>query len=388
MLATELPELRIDPGVDRLDAVDAARERGWIFRTERGFDVISYEGCLAGFQSTQLAPGVQRMMRDMGLHGSRAGRTLTNAEGAEHTDLRRVLSPWFTPRRIAELADRCDALVAPLVAGFRSGDDVMTSLAARVPGPVFCWMIGAPLEWADRLVELSAVTLLAFKGDPADAPAIRAASKELAGFVRELADAKATRPGDDLMTVLQRACAAGQLTEADTRSLAFELLSASTDNTITSVGLVLSVLAERPDQWQRLREEPALVPGAVEEALRVRSRILSDAMWARDGATLLGVELPPDAMVWLDLEAAHHDPAVFEDPRRFDVARVHLRPQLNFGFGKHYCLGAALARMELASVLGACVRAWSAIRPSEPPRIVRGDSTSVGSLRLDVTPAA
>ena len=109
--------------------------------------------------------------------------------------------------------------------------------------------------------------------------------------------------------------------------------------------------------------------------------------WARDGVRLFDVEIPPGTEVWSAIVGAHRDPAVYPDPYRFDVARVHARPQLNFGTGRHYCIGAALARMELQVLLEVLASRWTAFELAGES-VVRRDRIGifVSELGLVVNP--
>lgn len=375
---------------DPLDALDRLRADGWVARSARGFEVFSHAGVEAAYQNPDLVAGVTKLLADMGLDPemmSGGGGNMQGTEGPDHTRFRRVVSRWFTPRRVDELRPRVralvESLVEPLTAG--GGGEFMTAVAAKVPGPVFCWMIGAPDEEGDRLFRLSEVLISAFEGDLSRAQEIFDAAVEMQGFVEELIAVKRAQPGDDLLSIMLAAADSGDITVADVGSLSFEMLAASTDNTAHSAGLAAWALATHPDQWQLLRSDPALQPSAVEECLRVAPRVCVDTAYTAEGTTLLDLELPPDSMVYQHTAAAHVDPAVYPDPRRFDISRTHARPQMNFGIGRHFCLGAALARMELQVILEVLAERWADVGLAGEPDIVRLNSASVRSLPITVS---
>lgn len=380
---------------EHLEALEKVRAISWIARSSRGLEVLSYEGCEAGFRNDQLVPGILRLLGQMGL--SKEGMTgggggsMLLSEGADHLRLHRVVSRWFTPRRIAEIRDRVADLVQELILPLTDdgGGDFMDEVARRLPGPVFCWMIGADPAHGDRLFAISEVILRAFSGDPAVANEVAQAAVDMQAFVNELIEYKRANPGDDLMTIMLEAADAGDLTAGDAKTLAFEMLSASTDNTANAAGLAMLLLARNPDQWQALVRDPAgVAPGAVEECARIDPRVRFAASWNPEPATLLDFDVPADSLVHLDLLGAHYDATVYPDPYRFDVTRQHAKPQLNFGTGRHYCLGAALARMELGVVLEATASAWSEVSlAGEPERTARGLDIGVRHLPLGVTPA-
>ena len=390
----QIPHIDV-PGYDPscLAAIDEMREQSWIARSDRGFELLTYEACDAAFHTPALLHGIQRLLPQMGLEQGDmvgTGRSLLMTEGEEHAALRRVVARWFTPRQVDQLRDRVrtlvESLVEPLTAA--GGGDFMAEVARRLPGPVFCWMVGAPDVDGDRLYELSERLQAAFSGDPALADQVTVAGAEMATFVQELMDTKRVAPGDDLMTILLAAADDGTIEVADVFSLAFELLGASTDNTANSGGLALRLLGEHPGEWQRLVADPGLAPTAVEECARVDPRVPYVNQWAKGGARLLGLELPVDSDVWLALIGANHDPAVYPDPYRFDIGHVHARPQLNFGTGRHFCVGAALARMEMQVLLEVVASRWTAFDIVGDAE-VRRDATGivVTDLELAVTPA-
>ncbi len=388
------------PFVDVTDDAFVADPRGvlepllpaaWIARSERGYEVFSYAGVEAAYQAPHLVAGVMQLMRDMGLDPDAlagGGGNLQGTEGPDHTRFRRVVSKWFTPRRVDELRPRVRALVESRLDSLASasGGEFMGDVATRVPGAVFCWMIGAPEDRADEVFGLSEVILRAFAGDFSEAEAIMNAAVEMRVLVDELIEEKRRRPDDALLSIMLDAAAAGDITIEDVHSLAFEMLSASTDNTAHSAGLILATLARHPDQWQLLRDDRSLVPGAVEECLRVEPRVRYDTAYTEAGGRLLDIELPPGTMVYQHITVAHVDPEVYPDPHRFDVTRRHARPQLNFGIGRHYCLGAALARMELQAILEVTLERWSTVELG-PGVLVAPLAGRVESLPLVGTPA-
>jgi cytochrome P450 len=318
------------------------------------------------------------------------GANLLSSEGAEHVRLRRVVSRWFTPTRVEELSarvrDLVDGLLAPLTAA--GGGDFMTDVARRVPGPVFCWLIGADPSRGDRVYALSEVLLRAFTGDPAHADSVRGAGVAMRDLVDELIAEKRRQPGDDLMSIMIAGVDAGEITIDDVRSLSFEMLSASTDNTAQSAAVAMALLLRHPDQWRALADDRGLASRAVEECARVEPRVRLLPVFAPADTTLLELDVAADEMVWMDIIGAHYDPEVYPDPYRFDVTREHARPQLNFGTGRHYCLGAALARLELRTLLETVAERWLEIRPAGEVVVdpASPTGTSVPALPISCVP--
>lgn len=370
---------------DPLRAIDEWRRRSWIARSERGYEVFSHRGVEAGYQNTGLVTAVGKFLADMGIDVDTmagGGGNLQNNEGPSHTRLRRVVSRWFTPRKVDELRPRVRALAGSRLDALGDEGDFMSTVASRIPGPVFCWMLGAPEEEGDHLFALSAVLLQAFEGNLEHADEILAAAVEMRELVDGLIEAKRRAPTDDLLSIMLAATDDGDLTIDDVHSLSFEMLSASTDNTAHSAGLAVHVLSQHPDQYRRVHEQPELVPRTVEECLRIEPRVRYDPHYTHEGTTLLDAEIPAESIVYLHNAAANTDPDVYPDPHRFDVTRAHDRPQMNFGIGRHFCLGAALARMELSEIVGALARRWSELEPAGDAEIDRFLGAAVGSLPI------
>jgi len=364
-LASVLPSLDNTTeafAADPHGALRSAREQSWIVTTPTGLGVLTYAACNAVLVNPGFRPGVFELMQRATGKGPAIGapRTLLGSEGSEHQQLRRVVAPWFTPRRIEVLRERTAALIGELLDGVApSGEtEFMSAVARPIPPTVFCWMVGCDVERGPELAHWSSVALQAFSGDPAVMDDVVAAIRYLSRFADELLASKQRDPGDDITSALGAAIDAGELDPRDARSLLTELLSASVDNTTHSMGLALWLLAEHPDQWAVLAGDPSAVERAVEECARFEPVIRHGNHVNDADVDLLGYTVPAGTLVTVFLAAAHRDPAVYDHPDRFDVTRQLAQPQLNFGIGRHYCVGAALARMEVQEVVRAVTARW------------------------------
>jgi cytochrome P450 len=361
----------------------AMREESWIVRTPNGLGVLSYAACNALLLDPAFRPGIFEMMRRATPGAGREGgagegpRTLLGSEGRDHQDLRRVVMPWFTPRRIDTLREYTANLAGELLDTVSSvgGCEFMADVATRIPPTIFCLMVGCDLERGPDLAHWSAVALQAFSGDPEVMGNVRVALRYLRHFADDLLESKRSAPGDDITSALVRGIDDGVLTHGDARSLLTELLSASVDNTTHSMGLVLWLLCTHPDQWQRVANDRSHVERAVEECGRFEPVIRHGKHFNERDAELLGFRIPAGTLMTAYLDAAHRDPDVFEDPDRFDVTRRLPQPQLVYGIGRHYCIGAALARMQIQEVLRAVTSRWVEPRLGSDVRV----KTAVGS---------
>ncbi|MDO8390392.1 MAG: cytochrome P450 [Actinomycetota bacterium] len=378
--------------VDDIAVTARLREHSPLVRTEVGVQVLTYADCERVLLNEQFVHGGAAVFaRSLGGSATMKskGRTLTGSEGADHMALRRVLQPWFTPGTVAKVRDHARTLTDERVAalGSRTSVELMSDVIGDVSSAVFASMIDVPLEEGRFLDGVSATLALGFRGDPADAPAIMGALKELRTYVEALIARRRTSPGDDLVSVMVRGVDDDLLTEADLHTLLTELLGASTDNTTNSTGILMWMLATRPEAWQEVRADRSLVSATVEECARIEPRVRILPMVADQPAELCGTQLAEGTFVALDIAAAHHDPAAFAEPGRFDIHRKGPR-HLGFGVGRHHCLGAALARVVQQAVLESLLDHWQEVRLTAAPDVVRTYETVVHTLQIEATPAA
>jgi len=341
----------------------AARELSPVVTTPDGFGVVSHAACTRVLLDPAFRPGVFEMVRRAA--GERAaapgGRTLLGSEGVDHQELRRLLLPWFTPRRIEETRAR----TAAVVDGFFTelGDDgdveVMASLANPLPPAVFCWMVGCDVEAGPELARWSRIALQAFSGDPAVMDDVVAAIGWLRTFADGLIEEKRAVPGEDVTSALVAALDAGSLARRDVRALLTELLSASVDNTTNSIGVAVWLLARHPEAWDAVAAGEVAVERAVEECARFEPVVRHTTVVADHDTEVEGVAIDGGSLVTVYVVAAHRDPVAYADADRFDVFRDPGPPQLEFGIGRHFCLGAALARMEIQEVVRAVTARWA-----------------------------
>jgi cytochrome P450 family 130 len=260
-----------------------------------------------------------------------------------HTDLRALVSRAFTPRRVAELEDRVRAVTRERIDAFLPAGrcDVVHDLAAPVPSTIMSGLIGVPPEhteqfraWTEAFLEVTG------PGDIAE----RAGG--IYGLFGELLAERRRAPCDDLMSALLDAEVDGQrLSEGDLLGFCFLLLIAGNDTTTSLIGNGVELLGRHPDQRARLVEDPALIPDAIEEMLRIEAPTQALPRTATCDTELCGVPIAAGSRVMLLFGAANLDEREFSAPETFDVLRRPAR-HLAFGHGIHFCLGAMLARLE------------------------------------------
>ncbi len=335
-----------------------------------------------------------------------ARRGLIDTDAPDHTRLRRLVATSFTPKNIRRWEETVRAITAELLDRFidiGSGDWV-DMVAAPLPIRVILTMLGVPLEDADHLVELSNY-LVEGTGEtqslapdafgnttelrllPFNSPA----SHALFEYGERLAEQRRRVPQDDLVTSLVQSSepepdgSRGGLTGTEYRNLFHLLVFAGNETTRTAISHGAMALADNPDQWQRLLDDPDAIPVAAEEVLRWASPVLHMRRTTRTATVLAGTEIGAGEKVVMWYGSANRDEAVFEDPFRFDVGRVD-NPHFAFGGGgPHMCLGAFLARMEVIVLLEEMARRGLVLeRRSEPARCPSNFVHGVLSVEMGV----
>ena len=190
-----------------------------------------------------------------------------------------------------------------------------------------------------------------------DAAVIMAAFDELDAYIDDMVAHRRRNLTDDVISQLIRAEDDGdRLSAAELRMLAETLLMAGTDTTRNQLAAAVQVLADHPDHWALLAQHPELAPKAVHELMRYCPVIFTTMRKAAEDVELDGVRIPAGTLVIVNTAAANRDPSVYDDPDRLDITREGSATMLTFGGGIHYCLGAHLARLELAQALTVITR--------------------------------
>ncbi len=293
--------------------------------------------------------------------------SLLEREGEPHRRLRGLVAGAFNRGHTARLEPAVRALADGLVAGLVGGGDLVGRVAAVLPVEVFAELLDVPeparsalRDWSNAIVKMYEPGL----PEPGRAAAERAAA-EFVEALRGLADLRRRRPGGDLVSDL----AAGGLDADELVGTAALLLMAGHEATVNALGNGVLALLRHPDQWERLRAEEALTPTAVEELLRFDPPLQLFERTALRDTEVAGHPVPAGTRIAALLGAAARDPEAVDRPDELDVGRVR-NPHLGFGAGVHYCLGAPLARLEIAAVLDALrVHLPGMVLAGEPERL-------------------
>jgi cytochrome P450 len=292
-----------------------------------------------------VAPGRSLQGTDVAAAGS-----INGLDPPEHTRLRTLVASAFTVRRVEALRPRVAGIVAELIDTFRDQPqpaDLVAGFSLPLPVQVICDMLGVPAQDVDQFHAWSDTVL----GDwERESDQILPALAELYGYFARLIEVKRAEPADDLMTALIAARDEGdRLSEEELTVLGCSLLIGGHETTANQINMSLLTLLDHPAELAKLRADPALIPGAVEEFMRyvrLGGGALPPARVTTEDVLLGGVTIPAGEAVLPLFATANRDPSVFSNPDLFDVTRAPMN-QLAFGAGAHHCLGAQLARLEM-----------------------------------------
>jgi cytochrome P450 len=269
----------------------------------------------------------------------------------DHGRVRRLASVAFTPRRVARLRDHIRQITEDLIDGLPDDGefDVISRLANPLPAIVTAEMLGVPTSDHEQLKSWSqdfAEMLGNFQHNPGRAAKVLKSVEEMVNYFSAAVTAEATRPTEGLINALVTAEVDGdRLTDEEIVANVIVTMVGGQETTTNLIGNGLLTLLRRPDELQRLRSDPTLMPTAVEELLRYESPSQHTARLAPADAVLGDAKIPEGDAVIAVMGAANRDPDRFPDPDAIDLARPDNR-HLAFGWAAHFCFGAPLARIE------------------------------------------
>jgi cytochrome P450 len=277
-----------------------------------------------------------------------------------HTRLRSLVSKAFTPKVVEALRPRVQQIVDELLDAVvdRGRMDVLADLAYPLPVVVICELLGVPVDDRDRFHEWSSAASRLLDGE-LDEPTLQAGmlgAMQLIGYFSDLVEQRRAHPGDDLLSGLVAAEEEGErLSHEELLATTVLLFVAGHETTMNLIGNGTYQLLRHPEQLARLRQDPGLVPRAVEELLRFDGPVHLTARIPTRDVEIDGTRIAAGSRVAAVVSAANRDPAQFDRPDELDVGRSENR-HLSFSAGPHFCLGAALARVEGQVALGSMLR--------------------------------
>ncbi|MBC6446774.1 cytochrome P450 [Actinokineospora xionganensis] len=311
--------------------------------------------------------------------------SLLENEPPTHTRLRRLISTAFarghTERLRPWVEDLADRMVADLAAHIDADGhaDLLAHVAAPLPIEVIGELLGVPTAdrgllgpWSNAIVKMYEYGLT-----DEQTRAAEAAAQEFVDYLRSLADERARHPGDDLVSDLVSVRdGSDRLSQDELVATAILLLMAGHEATVNVIGNGVYALLTSRDQWERVVADPGLVPTAVDEMIRFDAPLQLFERTATERVSVAGYVVEPGQKIAALLGAAARDPGVFDSPDRFEVGRSP-NPHLGFGAGIHYCVGAPLAKVEIAAALGALRRRLPGLQVAgevvrRPEFVIRG----------------
>ncbi len=356
------PTVRADPGA----FVDELRDRGPIIRCRAVLLTIDHEVAREilrseDFHVTALGAGLPAPLRWInrkthpGLLHPIEPPSLLSIEPPDHTRLRKLVSSVFTPRAVAELRDRVQQTADQLLDDLdgESGEvDVVARYCSQLPVAVISDILGVPEQDRQNIRhfgELGAPSLdigLSWRQYMQVHQGIVGFNSWLGEHLRRLR----RKPGDDLMSQLiqasEDAAEDARLSERELQATAGLVLAAGFETTVNLLGNGIRMLLDTPENLETLAARPELWPNAVEEILRLDSPVQMSARFASHDVEVAGTAIKRGELVLIYLAGVNRDPKVFDDPNRFDIERSNAGKHLSFSAGRHFCLGAALARAE------------------------------------------
>ncbi|MDQ0584283.1 cytochrome P450 family protein [Streptomyces rishiriensis] len=328
--------------------------------------VVGHEEARAALADPRLAKDSERIGVTF-LDEQLIGKHLLTADPPRHTRLRALVSRAFTARRVEELRPRIERITDDMLDAMlpHGRADLVQSLAYPLPLTVICELLGVPEADRTAFRKLSGEAVA-----PTSSQSEYDAFVRLAGYLTELIeDKRCAGPSGDLLDDLIRTTAqdGDRLSPGELRGMAFILLVAGHETTVNLITNAVHALLTHPDQLAALRADPALLDGAVEEALRYEGPVENATFrFAAEPLEIAGTSVAPGEAVMIGLTAADRDPVRYPAPDGFDIRRDS-RGHLAFGHGVHYCLGAPLARLEARTALRSLLDRTPALALDGPP---------------------
>jgi cytochrome P450 len=306
---------------------------------------------------------------------------ILDMEPPDHTRVRRLVAKAFTPRMVESLGPTVQRLMDGLVDRVAGAGtfDLIREIAEPLPVTVIAELLGIPADDRRHLRPWSAEICRMYELNPSeeDARAASRASIEFSEYLRGLIRERRARPAEDLITELVQVVDQGdRLTEDEMIGTCVLLLNAGHEATVNMTGNGWWTLFRNPGELARLRKDHALIPPAIEELMRFETPLQMFERWVFEDLEIDGARIPRGQELGLLFGSANRDPGVFDRPDVLDLGRDP-NPHMTFGAGIHYCLGAALGRLELATSFGTLLRRAPGMEPVAEPEwkpsyIIRG----------------
>ncbi|MGV0626129.1 cytochrome P450 [Mycolicibacter minnesotensis] len=332
-----------------------------------------------------LAPAATDDLQRSMLESGMGLRTLIHMDDPQHHKMRSIVSDWFRPKAMRALKARIDELAGQYVekmVHLGPECDFVQEIAVNYPLFVIMSLLGLPESDFPRMLRL---TQELFGGDDEEYRRGLTPEEQLPvlldffAYFGALTKSRRAHPTEDLASTIANATIDGApLSDVDTTSYYVIIATAGHDTTSAAISGGLRALIEHPEQRERLRADPTLMPTAVEEIIRWVTPVKEFMRTATADTTVRGVPIAKGDSVYLSYVSANRDEDVFDDPFTFDVGRDPNR-HLAFGHGVHFCVGSTLARMEISSFFGALLPRLESIELAGEPQLAA--TTFVGGIK-------
>lgn len=293
--------------------------------------------------------------------------TTLNSDGVEHDRRRKLVAHRLLPRALRDLADTIDDQAAAIVdtAARRRTVDAVEDLATALPLAVVPDLVGWPRDERGLLIDWGGATFDVL--GPLNRQAVKSfpRSLQMLRFARRVVRSRTVLKGS-IVEELLAAVDTGTVSREQCTALMIDYIAPSLDTTISAISNAVYLFAKHPEQWRLLKDDPALIPNAVNEIVRYESPLRAFARLARRDTDIAGVAIPAGSRVLVMYASANRDEREWNDPETFDIRRDAGR-HLGFGNGAHACAGQALARLETAAMLRALIDRVDRIHVSGPP---------------------
>jgi cytochrome P450 len=325
----------------------------------------------------------EALLRD--LNAGTGIRTLIHMDDPHHRDVRKIGADWFRPKVLRTLKARCDELAKIWVDKMAEKGpelDFMTEIAVNYPLYIILTMLGLPDSDFPRILKLTQEMFGGNDGELQrgdDVEDMLAVLVDFFNYFSALTTSRREHPTEDLASAIANATINGEpLSPMDTLSYYVLIASAGHDTTSAGIAGGLRALLEHPDQLARLQSDMSLMGTAVEEMIRWVVPVKEFMRTAQEDTEVRGVTIKKGEAVLLSYVSANRDEDIFENPNTFDVGRDPNK-HLSFGYGVHFCLGAALARMEMNSFFSELIPRIKSIELAGEPELMA--TTFVGGLK-------
>lgn len=324
-------------------------------------------------------------------------RVLGVADGEMHARHRRAVGRTFSPSRMERMSGLALEIAERCVADFADASEVdaIEALATPLPLELMTRLLGLPLEdradlqaWTDHAMRMA--------GGLSTLEELAQSAKETQRFqayLEERFEEELSHPGEEVMGDLARAVREGLGTKSglerwEAQAILFQLVVGGIETTVGLVGATIQHATQMPNAWSKLREEPESIGAFIEEAVRLDGPAIGNLRRTTRATEVAGTQLPEGSTLALLWGSANRDDAQFSEPDRFVLDRPNVKDHLGFGHGKHFCLGAALARMETRVALQALLRAREHVTLAVDAGTLRHKPSAMGVRRLQSLPIA